>query len=79
MIPGDAWQDAKGMFMAGAAASPAWEFYGKKGMGTSTLPRIETVVDSGSVGFRQHLYGHTAGPNWSHFIAFAAKEFANRK
>jgi hypothetical protein len=79
MIPGDAWQDAKGMFMAAAAASPAWEFYGKKGLGTSTLPRIETQLDSGSVGFRQHLYGHTPNPNWSYFIAFADKEFAKQK
>ena len=79
MIPGDAWQDAKGMFMAAAAASPAWEFYGKKGLPSATMPKIETVVDSGSVAFRQHLYGHTAGPNWSYFLAFADKEFARQK
>ena len=79
MIPGDAWQDAKGMFMAAAAASPAWEFYGKKGLPSATMPKIETVVDSGSVAFRQHLYGHTAGPNWSHFLAFADKAFARQK
>lgn len=79
MIPGDAWQDAKGMFMAAAAASPAWEFYGKKGLPSATFPKVETVVDSGSVAFRQHLYGHVPGPNWSYFIAFAAREFANQK
>lgn len=79
MIPGDAWQDAKGMFMAAAAASPAWEFYGKKGLPSDAMPKIETVVDSGSVAFRQHLYGHVPGPNWSHFIAFADREFAKQK
>ena len=79
MIPGDAWQDAKGMFMAAAAASPAWTFYGKKGLGTDTLPQIETMLDSGAVAFRQHPYGHVAGPNWAHFIAFAQKQFAGRK
>jgi hypothetical protein len=79
VLTADTWQDAKGMFMAGAAASPAWEFYGKKGMGTATLPPIETTLASGSVAFRQHPYGHVATPNWSHFIAFADKEFAARK
>jgi len=31
------------------------------------------------VAFRQHPYGHTPNPNWSYFIAFAAKEFAEQK
>jgi len=79
MIPGDAWQDAKGMFMAAAAASPAWGFYGKKGLPSAKLPPMETLVDSGDVAFRQHLYGHTPNPNWSYFIQFAAKEFAQQK
>ncbi len=79
LIPGDAWQDAKGMFMAGVAASPAWGFYGKKGLPSANLPPMETLVDSGDVAFRQHLYGHTPNPNWSYFIQFAAKEFAQQK
>jgi len=79
LIPGDAWQDAKGMFMAGVAASPAWGFYGKKGLSSANLPPMETLVDSGDVAFRQHLYGHTPNPNWSYFIQFAAKEFAQQK
>ncbi len=79
MIPGDAWQDAKGMFMAAAAASPAWEFHGRKGLPTATMPPMETALASGSVAFRQHPYGHVATPNWSHFIAFAAQEFAKGK
>ena len=37
-VPGDAWQDAQGMFMAAADASPAWEILGAKGLGTSTFP-----------------------------------------
>src|SRR6185503_8661924 len=40
-IPGDAWQDAKGMFMAAAAASPAWSFYGHKGLPSPNLPPME--------------------------------------
>jgi hypothetical protein len=78
-IPGDAWQDAKGMFMAAAAASPAWAFYGRKGLPSASMPPMETLVDSGDVAFRQHPYGHTPNPNWSYFIQFAAKEFAQQK
>lgn len=73
--PGDAWQDAQGMFMASVAASPAWEIQGKKGIGTTTFPPMGTLIDSGDVAFRQHQYGHTPAPNWPYFIQFASKYF----
>jgi hypothetical protein len=76
--PGDAWQDAQGMFMAAVAASPAWELLGAKGIGTTTFPPMDTLVDSGDVAFRQHQYGHTPAPNWPYFIEFADKEFKKR-
>ena len=74
-VPGDAWQDAQGMFMAAVAASPAWTLLGEKGLGTSTFPPMGTLVDTGDVAFRQHQYGHTPAPNWPYFIEFADKEF----
>ncbi|HEX4273640.1 MAG TPA: hypothetical protein VHZ32_19775 [Rhizomicrobium sp.] len=58
-IPGDAWQDARGMFLAAAAASPAWTFYGKTGLETTQFPKMETFLGHGDVAFRQHPYGHT--------------------
>jgi hypothetical protein len=73
--PGDAWQDAQGMFMAAVAASPVWNLLGAKGLGTATLPPMGTLIDSGDVAFRQHEYGHTPAPNWPYFIEFADKEF----
>jgi hypothetical protein len=72
-LPGDAWQDTRGMFMAAAAASPAWAFYGTKGLETSQFPQMETFLDKGSIAFRQHPYGHTPTPNWSYFISFASR------
>ncbi|MFZ0497621.1 MAG: hypothetical protein WAM52_00655 [Steroidobacteraceae bacterium] len=79
-IPGDAWQDARGMFMAEAAASPAWEVLGVKALGTHTpFPPVNTLVGSKDMGFRQHLYGHTPGPNWPYFIKFATRVFAAQK
>jgi hypothetical protein len=71
--PGDAWQDAQGMFMAAAAASPAWQLLGKKGLGASTLPPMGSLLEEGEIGFRQHEYGHTPAPNWPYFIAFASR------
>ncbi len=73
--PGDAWQDAQGMFIAAVAASPAWDLLGAKGIGTKTFPPMGTLIDSGDVAFRQHQYGHTPAPNWPYFIEFAQKEF----
>jgi hypothetical protein len=74
-VPGDAWQDAQGMFMAAAAASPVWDLLGAKGLGTTTFPPMGTLIDSGDVAFRQHQYGHTPAPNWPYFIELADKEF----
>ena len=77
-VPGDAWQDAQGMFIAAVAASPVWDLLGAKGLGTSTFPPMDTLIDSGDVAFRQHEYGHTPAPNWPYFIEFADKEFKKR-
>lgn len=78
-VPGDAWQDAQGMFIAAVAASPAWDLLGAKGIGTSTFPSMGTLIDTGDVAFRQHQYGHTPAPNWPYFIEFADKEFAKKR
>jgi hypothetical protein len=70
---GDGWVDAKGMFLAGAGAGPVYKLLGKKDMGTSEFPPIETPLVDGDVAFRQHTSGHTPGPNWPTFIAFAER------
>jgi hypothetical protein len=72
---GDAWVDAKGMFMAGVAAESVYQLLGKKGMGTSEFPKVETGLMEGEIAFRQHSGGHTPAPNWATFIAFAERYF----
>jgi hypothetical protein len=69
------WVDGKGMFLGGALASPVYELLGKKGMGTTEMPPIETGLLDGDVAFRQHSGGHTTGPNWPYFIQFAKRYF----
>ncbi|HKF46830.1 MAG TPA: hypothetical protein VKB38_05685 [Terracidiphilus sp.] len=70
---GDGWVDAKGMFMAAAAAGPVYRLLGKKDMGTATFPPIETPLIDGDIAFRQHSGGHTPAPNWPTFITFASR------
>jgi hypothetical protein len=70
---GDGWVDAKGMFLAAAAASPVYELLGKKGLGTTVFPPLETGLMGGELSFRQHAGGHTPGPNWPTFLEFASR------
>ncbi|MBT9333108.1 alpha/beta hydrolase [Paracidobacterium acidisoli] len=76
--PGDAWQDAQGMFIAATAASPAWKLLGYEGLGTAKFPPMGTLIDSGRIAFRQHQYGHTPAPNWPYFLEFAQKQFSGK-
>jgi len=72
--PGDAWQDAQGMFIAAAAAGPAWKLLGVEGLGTTTFPPMNTFINTGRIAFRLHQYGHTPAPNWPYFLEFAQKQ-----
>ena len=77
-VPGDAWQDAQGMFMAAVAASPSWKVLGYEGLGTTEFPPMGTLIDQGRIGFRQHQYGHTPAPNWPYFLEFAEKQLGGK-
>ncbi len=71
---GDSWIDAKGSFLAAAAAGPVYKLLGKKPMGVTEFPPIETLVGGDAdVAFRQHSGGHTDVPNWPFFLDFAAR------
>jgi len=72
---GDGWVDAKGMFLAAVGAGPVYRLLGKKDLGTTEFPQIETGLMDGDVTFRQHSGGHTPGPNWPVFLTFAARYF----
>jgi hypothetical protein len=69
----DAWVDAKGMFMAAVGAGPVYRLLGKKDLGTTEFPPIETTLIDGDIAFRQHSGGHTDGPNWPTFLTFAER------
>ncbi|MGA3019022.1 MAG: acetylxylan esterase [Bryobacteraceae bacterium] len=74
---GDGWADAKGSFMAAAAAGPVYKLLGKKDLGTTEFPPIETPLTDGDIAFRQHSGGHTDAPNWPVFLQFAGRYMKN--
>jgi hypothetical protein len=72
---GDAWVDGKGMFLSGVYAGPVYKLLGKKDLGVTEFPPIETPLIDGDIAYRMHSGGHTGGPNWPVFIQFAKKYF----
>jgi hypothetical protein len=67
------WVDAKGMFLGAVGAGPVYKLLGKKDLGSTQLPPIETALTDGEIAFRQHSGGHTTGPNWPTFLTFASR------
>jgi hypothetical protein len=65
------WVDQRGSFMAAVEAGPVFRLLGKKDLGTSEFPEVETGLTDGELAFRQHKGGHTTGPNWPTFLTFA--------
>ena len=72
-LEGEGWIDAKGMSLAAAGAGPVYRLLGKKDMGTTEFPPMETALIDGDIAFRQHAGGHTPGPNWPTFLTFASR------
>jgi hypothetical protein len=70
---GDGWVDAKGMFLAAAGAGPVYRLLGKKDLGTTEMPPLETALIDGDIAFRQHNGGHTDTLDWPTFIQFASR------
>ncbi len=72
---GDGWCDPRGMFMAAVAAGSVYRLLGKKDLGTTEMPPVETGLLDGEIAFRQHNAGHTPAPNWPTFLAYAERYF----
>jgi hypothetical protein len=70
------WVDSRGQFLAAVAAGPVYKLLGRRDLGTSEMPPMETGLTSGDLAFRQHAGGHTTGPNWPTFLTFAERYFA---
>jgi len=67
------WIDAKGMFLAGVNAGPLYKMFAKKNLDTVEFPVLGSALTDGEIAFRQHAGGHSTGPNWSTWIAWASR------
>jgi (4-O-methyl)-D-glucuronate---lignin esterase len=67
------WVDQRGSFMAAVAAGPVFQLLGKKDLGSSEFPAVESALVDGELAWRQHSGGHTTGPNWPTFLTFAER------
>jgi hypothetical protein len=63
--------------MAAVAAGPVFRLLGAKDLGVSEdyrsakMPAVNAGLLDGELAWRQHDGGHTDGPNWSYFLAWA--------
>lgn len=73
------WIDARGMFDAAVGAGGVYRLFGKKDLGTTQFPKLGTPLVDGEIAFRQHAGGHSTGPNWSTWIAWACRYWGDCK
>jgi peptidyl-dipeptidase Dcp len=68
----DQWADPRGEFLAEVAAGPVYRLLGKKDLGTSEPPPLDTPLVAGDLGFYYHTGGHAITPaDWKTFLDFA--------
>jgi len=76
----DQWSDPKGEFLSMVAAGPVYRLLGKKDLGTTELPPLDTPLTGGALAFHYHSSGHTATPaDWKAFLDFAERHFRQAK
>jgi hypothetical protein len=72
----DQWADPVGEFLAEVAAGPVYRLLGRKDLGVTTLPPLDTPITNGDLGWHYHTGGHTATPaDWKAFLEFLDKYF----
>jgi hypothetical protein len=72
----DQWADPKGEFLAMVAAGPVYRLLGKKDLGVTQLPPLDTPVTGGDLGWLYHTGGHAVSvADWTAFLDFLGKYF----
>lgn len=72
----DQWADPVGEFLAEVGAGPVYRLLGRKDLGTSTLPPLDTPIVTGDLGWHYHTGAHAATPaDWRAFLQFLEKYF----
>ncbi len=72
----DQWADPVGEFKALVAAGPVYRLLGKKDLGTTELPPLDTPQITGDLGWYYHKGPHAAtAEDWKVFLQFLDKYF----
>ena len=72
----DQWADPVGEFLAEVAAGPVYRLLGKKDLGMTALPPLDTPITNGDLGWHYHTGGHTVtAADWNAFLTFLGKYF----
>ena len=72
----DLWADPHGEFQALVAAGPVYRLLGKKDVGATVLPALDSPLISGSLGFLYHTGKHTiTEADWKAFLDFTGRHF----
>jgi hypothetical protein len=68
---GDQWADPVGEFLAQVAAGPVYRLLGKKDLGVTSLPPLDTPILDGDLGWHYHTGPHAAtAADWKAFLTF---------
>ena len=71
----DRWSDPRGEFLGAAYASPVWELFGRKGLGTMDMPGLHQPVGEH---VRYHIRAgkhDVTAYDWEQYLKFAAAEW----
>jgi (4-O-methyl)-D-glucuronate---lignin esterase len=72
---GDQWSDPKGEFLGAANASPVWQLFGKKGIGTTEMPGLHQPVGD-NVRYHVRAGKHDVTEyDWEQYLKFAAAQW----
>jgi hypothetical protein len=72
---GDQWSDPKGEFLGAAGASPVWELFAKKGIGTMEMPGLHQPVGD-TVRYHIRAGKHDVTEyDWEQYLKFAAAQW----
>jgi hypothetical protein len=75
----DQWADPKGEFLAAVAASPVYELFGKKGIGTNQMPAVHQPVGE-FVRYHVRAGKHDVTEyDWEQYLNFADLHFRGKR
>jgi len=75
----DQWADPRGEFLAEVAAGPVYRLLGKKDLGTSEMPPLDTPLINGDLAFNYHTGAHTITTNeWKLFLDYADRHLKRK-